>query len=77
MKKLTLTESQAAQRIGLSPSKLSKMRRAGKVPSWRQIGRLVRYTPEDVDRFIASQQAGQIVKCDQLNERRLTEVRFG
>jgi excisionase family DNA binding protein len=77
MKTKTLTEEQAAQQIGVSYSTLSKLRRAGKVPSWRQIGRCVRYTPDDVERFIAAKQKGQIRDCDQLSERRLTEARLG
>lgn len=73
----TLTEEQAAKQIGVSASTLSKLRRAGKVPSWRQVGRRVLYTPEDVDRFIAAKQKGQILDCDQISARRLTEARLG
>lgn len=75
--KRTLTEVQAAQEIGISASTLSKLRRAGKIPSWRQVGRRVLYTPDDVDRFIAAKQRGQILDCDQLSERRVSEARFG
>lgn len=73
----TLTETQAAHLIGISYGTLNKMRRAGKVPAWRQVGRRVFYLPEDVDRFLAAKQKGQITDCDQLSERRASEARFG
>lgn len=73
MKPKTLTEPQAAKAIGIHPGTLAAWRRAGKVPSWRQFGRKVKYTPEDVERFIASRRRGQIDD----SEGRVVEARFG
>ena len=73
MKAKTFTEAQAANMIGIHPGTLAAWRRQGKVPSWRQLGRKVKYTPEDIERFIASKRRGQIDD----SEGRVVEARFG
>jgi len=75
MKSKTLTEAQAAGKIGIHPETLARLRRARKIPSWRQIGRRVRYTPEDVDRAIASFEAGTHVESR--SEGKVLNARFG
>ena len=75
LKPKTLTEPQAATQIGISAGMLAKMRRAGKVPSWRQVGRRVLYLPEDVERFLAAQRRGQV--AESISEGRVLEARFG
>lgn len=75
----TLNESQAAAIIGISPGTLARHRLAGRIPTWRQIGRLIKYTPEDVDRAIASFEAGSADPdaIRQEAERRVVQGRFG
>lgn len=46
-----LTEPEAAARLGLSPSSLEKLRRRGRGPIARRIGRLVRYRRDDLDEW--------------------------
>lgn len=77
-KAITLTEPEAAAKIGIHPSTLAQLRRKGKVPSWRQIGRKVKYTPEDVERFIASTRRGQLedYRISSLTDR-VAMARFG
>ena len=75
MKAKTLTETQAAQMIGIHPETLARLRRQRKIPSWRKIGRRVKYTPEDVDRAIASFERGS--HSEARSERKVLEARFG
>lgn len=75
-----MNEAQAAAMIGVSPGTLARHRLAGRIPSWRQIGRLVKYTPEDVDRAIAAFADGPQTDPDQIRqeaERRVVQGRFG
>lgn len=75
MKSKTLTESEAAKLIGVHPETLARLRRDGKLPSWRQIGRRVKYTPEDVERAIASFECGPHPAARAVGK--VTEARFG
>ena len=47
-----LTTREAAERLGLSPRTLERYRVTGEGPRFRKIGRWVRYTPEDLDRWL-------------------------
>lgn len=49
-----LTEAQAAEFLGLSPSSLEKLRRKSRGPVARRIGRLVRYRQADLDEWARS-----------------------
>lgn len=75
MKAKTLSESQAAELIGIHPETLARLRRDHKIPSWRKIGRRVKYTPEDVDRAIASFERGS--RSEFRSEGKVLEARFG
>lgn len=70
----TLTEPEAAAMIGIHPETLARLRRSRKIPSWRKIGRLVKYLPEDVDRAIASFQTGEAQESSESN---VLKARFG
>jgi len=78
IKPKTLNEAEAAAMIGIAPGTLNRWRREGKIPSWRQAGRLIKYTPEDVDRAIQSLQktGDQIVDVRQI-DRKVLSARFG
>lgn len=71
----TLSESQAAAIIGIHPETLARLRRDRKIPSWRKIGRRVKYTQEDIDRAIASFEQGSHVQAR--SEGKVLEARFG
>ena len=71
----TLTEPEAAAMIGIHPETLARLRRSRKIPSWRKIGRLVKYLPEDVDRAIASFRDGEAVQ--ESSESNVLKARFG
>lgn len=75
MKAKTLTEAQAATLIGIHPETLARLRRDRKIPSWRKIGRRVKYTQEDVDRAIASFGTGS--HFESVSEGKVLEARFG
>lgn len=75
MKPKTITEPQAAALIGIHPETLGRLRRERKIPSWRQIGRRVKYTPEDIDRAIASFEQGSHVQA--VSEGKVLKARFG
>lgn len=53
MSEQTLTTHQAAAYLGLSPNTLERWRWSGKGPSYRKLGRAVRYTREDLDAYLA------------------------
>lgn len=50
-----LTTNQAATRLNLSPSTLNKARLTGGGPSFIKLGASVRYRPEDLDAWVATQ----------------------
>ncbi len=47
-----LTTREAAERLGLSPRTLERYRVTGEGPRFRKIGRWVRYTPEDLEKWL-------------------------
>ena len=47
-----LTESEVAERLGLSVATLRAWRHRGKGPRFLRLGRSVRYLPSDVDDFV-------------------------
>lgn len=73
MKAKVFDEGQAAKMMGVSAASLARWRREGKIRHWRQFGRLVKYTQEDVDNIIAEKSAMR----PKLIERPVTEARFG
>lgn len=68
-----LREAQAAKQMDVSAATLARWRRERKIRHWRQFGRLVKYTQEDVDQNIADLKG---IK-PKLIERSVTEARFG
>lgn len=52
-----VTTEQAASHLGVSPSFMEKMRKAGTGPTVTRLGRVVRYTVADLDLWAAEQRA--------------------
>jgi predicted site-specific integrase-resolvase len=52
----TLTEREAAPRLGVSPHTLRTWRRLGRGPRYLKLGKAVRYRPEDVEAYKAAMQ---------------------
>ena len=50
-----LTEHQAAERLACSVAALRRWRQEGRGPAHYKVGRLVRYSPADLDAFLAAQ----------------------
>jgi excisionase family DNA binding protein len=50
-----LTPREVAARLALTVSALERMRRERRGPAYVRVGRLVRYAPEDLARYIAEQ----------------------
>jgi predicted site-specific integrase-resolvase len=74
-----MIESDAAAMIGIHPETLARYRREGRVPTWRQVGRLIKYTPDDVDRAIASfEKAGpDLAEVERTAQQKVLKGRFG
>lgn len=53
---IVLNAGQVADRLGLSPSTLAKMRLSGDGPPYAKLGRRVVYRPEDIEAWIAANQ---------------------
>lgn len=49
-----LTEVEAAKYLNISPRTLQKWRQVGGGPTYRALGRLVRYRHADLDAFLAA-----------------------
>lgn len=47
-----LTEAQAAERLGLKPGTLKKMRRRGRGPAFFKISRSIRYDAADITAYL-------------------------
>lgn len=75
MKPKLLNETEAAKMLDVHPETLARLRRERKIPSWRKIGRRVKYTPEDVERAIASFGRGSHVEA--CSDRKVLQARFG
>ncbi len=51
----TLTQQEAAARLGITPEALRKWRRFGRGPKFLRLGqKLIRYREEDIEAFIAA-----------------------
>lgn len=74
MKPKVFTEEQAAKQMQISGETLGRWRREGTIRHYRQLGRLIRYTPEDIDLIIAERAS---TRPHPVNEQRLSEARFG
>jgi hypothetical protein len=59
-----LTEAEAAQLLGISPRTLRNWRRSNRGPVHVRLGGLVRYTPADVESFIAASRRGAASTSD-------------
>lgn len=75
MKPKLFTEEQAAELMQCSAITLYRKRRDKTIRHYRKIGRLVRYTQEDIDRNI--EEAGAFRPTPVINQRPVTEARFG
>ena len=51
MNKVVLDKKDVAERLGISVVSLDRLRRRGVLP-YRQIGRLVRFLQEDIDKYL-------------------------
>lgn len=67
-------EDQAARLMDISPQTLARWRREGKIRHYRKMGRLIKYTPEDVDANIADTANARPRLIEQ---RPVSEARFG
>ena len=52
-----LDRQAAATILGISTVSIDRLRRSGNLP-YRKFGKLIRFLPEDLDKFIASSEAG-------------------
>lgn len=52
-----ISETEAAKILGLTVSALQKWRRTKKGPAYFRVGGAIRYSPDELDRFI---QAGRV-----------------
>ena len=75
MKKV-FTESEAAKQMLVGASTLATWRRKGYIRYYRRLGRLIRYTPDDIERNLEERSSMRPRPVDS-NERRLQEARFG
>jgi excisionase family DNA binding protein len=56
---LVMNDVQAAAYLGISPHTLRKMRTTGRGPSYRKIGKNVRYMMEDLTAYIEKQKVSR------------------
>lgn len=64
-----LTEIETAQLLGISPRTLQNWRRGGRGPVHVRLGGLVRYTPQDVEAFIARGRSTNAAAADGKSDR--------
>jgi predicted DNA-binding transcriptional regulator AlpA len=64
-----LTEIETAQLLGISPRTLQNWRRSGRGPVHVRLGGMVRYTPHDVESFIAQGRRTAAAKSDAKSDR--------
>lgn len=74
MKLEVLSEQQAAEQLGVSVGTLYRWRKSGKVKHYRQMGRLIRYLPEDIANSMADFASSGPKPVTSQN---VTEARFG
>jgi excisionase family DNA binding protein len=68
------TEKQAAKQMQCSVTTLYRKRKAKEIRHYRKLGRLVRYTQEDIDLIIEESKA---FRPSPVVQRPATEARFG
>lgn len=51
---ILLTTIQAAEYIGISPALMKKMRADGKGPRFYRIGKLIKYSEDNLDTYVES-----------------------
>lgn len=73
MKVKLFTEAEAAKQLDVSEGTLARWRRTHYIRHWRQMGRLVRYTQEDINQNLLERHGSR----PQLVERPVSEARFG
>ena len=49
-----ITESQAAERLGITPSALRTMRKEKRGPSYFKVAKSIRYVADEIDAFLQS-----------------------
>lgn len=59
LKRKLFEEPEVAKMLGVSSQTLAKWRRDGKVRHYRKVGRLKKYTQEDIDNNIAEMAANR------------------
>jgi len=75
MPRATLTEKEAAAYLGLSPSTMRRRRAAGRPPRFLKMGSSIRYTKQDLDRYIEfSTRGGVMPERDELTADRVREL---
>lgn len=74
MKVKLFTEAEAAQQMTCSAITLWRRRKENKIRHYRKIGRLIRYTQEDIDQIIEESKA---FRPAPISHRPVTEARFG
>jgi len=74
MKPEILSEQEAAEMLNVSAGTLYRWRRDGKVKHYRQMGRLIRYTPEDIENNLADFAAED---PKPVTSQSVTKARFG
>ena len=74
MKQKLFTEQEAAKQMTVSAVTLYRKRKAKEIRHWRQIGRLIRYTQDDIDQNIAELAA---YRPTPVSQRSVAEARFG
>lgn len=68
------TEEEAAKQMSISAISLYRRRKEKKAKYYRKIGRLIRYTQEDIDRNIAE---FGTMRPTPVSQPQVTEARFG
>lgn len=74
MKQKLFTEAEAAKEMTVSPASLYRWRKEGTLRHYRQLGRLIRYTAEDIQQNLEDRKAYQPKPA---GPRPVTEARFG
>jgi excisionase family DNA binding protein len=75
MSKIKLfTEAEAAEQMTISAITLYRKRKAREIRHYRQIGRLIRYTQEDIAQNVEDMKA---FKPSPVSRQPVTEARFG
>lgn len=73
-KKKLFTEAEAAKELTVSAATLYRWRKEKRVRHYRQLGRLIRYTPEDIEQNLEDMKAYQ---PKPIAQRSVSEARFG